>query len=238
MQRFNFSSDKNLICVFSERKDGNMDFYYGSKNEVLENRKAFEKFTITSERIYEGSQSHAVRIKLISKKNKKRIFSDTDGLITNLPQVFLMIKTADCFPIVFFDPQRKAVAAVHAGWRGAIQKIFLEVLLLMVNKLNCRPENIKIGIGPGIRQCCFIHNHLIQEKLPEWKDYLAKTKKGISADMPAFIKDKLVLNGIKKNNIKDSKICTVCNNNFYSHFRSLRQGEPEGRLATIIGIRN
>jgi len=240
MQKFNLSSDSKLICVYTEELDGNLSFNRGEKKSVIKNRqKIAHNLGIHLSQIYEGDQIHGNNIVIIGKEKKhNNHFPKTDGLITNLNEIFLMIKVGDCFPVVFFDSIKKVIAVVHVGWRGATQKIFLEALLLMVNKFNCRPENIKVGIGPGIRQCCFIHKDFIQKKLPEWKNYIVKTKKNISVDLPAFVKDKLFLYGIKKKNIKDSKICTVCNNNFYSHYRSQRLGESEGRQAMIIGVRN
>ena len=121
-------------------------------------------------------QVHGSNIRVLDSKGTRllenNIVPQTDGLITNQENVFLMIKTADCFPVLFFDPKNKAVGAVHVGWRGAIEKIFLNTLLKMIDQFGSNPKDIVVGIGPGIKACCFKHKNLIQEKQPEWKEYI------------------------------------------------------------------
>lgn len=241
MRKFKiFRNKKKVISAFFDRSIGNIDFRFGDKKVVLANRKKMtDELGIDLKNIYEMEQIHASRITIIDKtKIGKNIIPQTDALITNLTQVFLMIKTADCFPLLFFDPTKNVVACVHVGWRGAIQKNFLEILLPMINNFNCEPKDVLVAIGPGARECCFTHNHFIQEKLPEWKNYIHKKEEIKILDLVQFIKDKLVAHCIKRNNIEDSCICSICNGDFFSHFRSLRDKEPEGRFATIIGIKN
>jgi len=149
-----------------------------------------------------------------------------------------MVKTADCFPVVFYDPVAKVVAAAHLGWRGAVEKIFLETILVLMRNFSCRTKDLLVGIGPGARKCCFDHKNFVQEKLPEWQMYIKSNKTNKTLDIPSFIIDKLVTHGVKKENIEDCGICTVCNQNYFSHFRSLQKKDPEGRSAAIIGMTN
>lgn len=238
MLKNNLFQEKRLITLISDRKDGNIDLRFGIKGETINNRKKLVKFLgchLTD--LYEMEQVHGSQVKIIGKKIKKNIFSQTDALITNLKNVFLMVKTADCFPILFFDPEKKVAAVCHAGWRGAVEKIFLKTLLLMMSHFHCPAVKIKIVIGPGARKCCFKHHHFLQEKLPEWQKFIKNEKDGKTLDIPAFITEELMAVGVKRKNIRDLKICTVCNKNYFSHFRSLRENESEGRFATIIGLR-
>jgi len=230
--------DKQLKVLISDRLIGNIDFRFGSKKETLSHRQNLVKFLgcrLTD--LYEMEQVHGSRIGFIEKKVKKKLFLQTDALITNLKNVFLMVKTADCFPVLFFEPLNHTIAVCHVGWRGAIEKIFLKTLILMLTHFHCSINKIKVVIGPGARKCCFQHRHFLQEKLPEWQEFIKNNqnykknykKNYKTLDIPSFIKRELKIVGIKRENIKDLKICTICNRNYFSHFRSLKEKETEGR---------
>ena len=237
------SKQKDLIHGVFGRDFGNVSFEYGDKKEILSNRKKIAKvLDINMKNIYEMDQVHESNIKMLRYRDieqlRNNIIPMTDALITDEKNVFLMIKTADCFPVVFFDQVKKVIAAVHVGWRGAIEKIFLVVLLKMIDNLDCRTKDILVGIGPGIGLCCFCHKNLIQRKLPEWEKFVKKEKDGwLSADIKNFIKEQLVQVGIKGKNIETIDICTSCSKDFFSHFRSLQTNKLEGRFATIIGLK-
>lgn len=80
---------------------------------------------------------------------------ECDGLITNEPGVALMVSTADCTPILLWDPVTGAVGAAHAGWRGTASAIGAKTVQAMCREYGCRPEDIRAAIGPNIGFCCF-----------------------------------------------------------------------------------
>jgi len=246
MRKNNVFRFKNLINqpkvmhgIFDKRF-GNVSLEYGSKEEILETKKRIARaLEINWQDIYSSKQVHGSEIKIVKSRSGVPKEKNGDGLITKQKNVFLMIKTADCFPVIFFDPVKRVVAAVHIGWRGAIGKLFFNCLLKMVNYFNCRPKDILIGIGPGIGPCCFKHKNLIQNKLPEWKNYIKKIENKMCAlDIRRFLFDQLQTVEISKSNIEIMNICTSCQPDFFSHFRSLRKKEREGRFATIIGLKS
>lgn len=73
-----------------------------------------------------------------------------DALITALPGTGIGVRTADCVPILLYNPQRRAVAAIHSGWKGTVQGISQKVLFEMKQKFGCRPEEFRAAIGPAI----------------------------------------------------------------------------------------
>ncbi len=225
-----------------DKSFGNTSFHRGEKKDVISARKKIASilnFKLVN--LFEMNQTHGSKVVFLDeesfKKIKNNIVEDCDSLVTGKKNTFLLIKSGDCFPLVFFDPKRKVIGVAHVGWRGAIEKVFINTLLKMINRYHCSAQNIIVGIGPGIRKCCFRHKNLIQEKLPEWKNFITEKDKDKICDIPAFIKKKFKENGIKDYNIEDCQICTVCDKNYFSHFRALRLGEKEGRFATIIGLR-
>lgn len=230
---------KILVHGIFDKTWGNFSLEHGDKNQVLANKKRIARVLhIDWQRIFSLHQIHGSKIKIINQKKKFQKEEEADALITNKNGVFLMIKTADCFPVLMFDPKQKVVAAVHVGWRGAMEKIFIIALLKMINKFGSQPADILVAIGSGISSCCFKHKNLVQNKLPEWQPYIKKEKNGFqSLNLLNFIKDQLVEAGVQKNNIESLNICTNCDKRFFSHFRSLQKNEPEGRFASLIGLK-
>lgn len=80
---------------------------------------------------------------------------DADGLMTHLPGLPLVIFSADCIPILFYDPVARVAAACHAGWRGTALGIARTTVRRMGEVYGCRPQDIRAAIGPGISGCCF-----------------------------------------------------------------------------------
>ena len=81
--------------------------------------------------------------------------AESDALVTNEPGTALVIYTADCTPILLWDPVTGAVGAAHAGWRGTAADIAGKTVQAMVNHYGCDPKNIRAAIGPNIGPCCF-----------------------------------------------------------------------------------
>ena len=78
-----------------------------------------------------------------------------DGLITDRAGILLGIRVADCVPVLLVDRERRAVAAVHAGWRGALSRVVEKAAGEMWRMFNSRPENLLVAVGPSIRKCCY-----------------------------------------------------------------------------------
>lgn len=116
-----------------------------------------KKAEIEPEVVYTGRQVHGKKVAYASGTNGEayqigRHFDETDGLITDKVGVALLIKYADCTPIILFDPVKKVQASVHSGWRGTVQKIGKEAIDKMVYEFGSRREDILAYIGPSIAQ--------------------------------------------------------------------------------------
>jgi YfiH family protein len=102
-----------------------------------------------------GQQVHGTRIQVVSKLKKPRTFLKTDGLLTAEAGQPLGIYTADCASIFLSAPTYGLVGCLHAGWRGVAGGILPKALRLMVRRWRCRPQAVRVSIGPSIRSCCF-----------------------------------------------------------------------------------
>lgn len=107
--------------------------------------------------VYSGAQVHGVNIEYCDGLRGEdflggKLFPQTDGLITDQPDVLLLIKYADCTPIVLYDPLKKVQAVVHSGWRGTVQEIAAHALERMESDFQCRREDLVAYVGPSIAQ--------------------------------------------------------------------------------------
>ncbi|MDA8156769.1 MAG: peptidoglycan editing factor PgeF [Actinomycetota bacterium] len=162
---------------------------------------------------------------------------ESDAVIADVPGVFLGVKTADCVPVLVYDG-RGAVGAVHAGWRGTAQAILANTINAMKAAFGSNPEEMKIAIGPAIRQC---HYEVGREVLEAVSDGIRaaviayhEIKSGkIFVDLPSVNMLQAMLAGVKKENIYVSPECTFCNQAFHSY---RRDGQKAGRQGAFIGL--
>lgn len=110
-------------------------------------------------RVDRGEDSSPVRYSLSgyasSAVKRGRLKPVGDALLTNSPQILLSVRVADCLPVLLIDRKERAVAAVHAGWRGALNRIVEKAVGEMRRVFHSRPENLTAAIGPSVRACCY-----------------------------------------------------------------------------------
>ena len=188
------------------------------------------------------NQAHTEKIKIVEKhilENEPdfnlEVYDKTDGLITNKKDIALATTNADCILLLFFDPVNKVIANVHSGWRGTIQRISVKTVQKMVNKFNCKPENIICCICPSIRKCHFEVENDVKEifekefkdlKIEQNNDIMEKQKDKEKWNIDTVLINKILLKqeGLKQENIIDSGICSVCNSDLIHSYRVERQG--------------
>ena len=135
--------DKNIKIAFTHR---NID----AKNKDDMNTFS-EKYGFNYSNVAFNSQVHGASVRRIkSNEDLAENGKEADGLVTSLKQVPLLIFTADCVPIVFYDKKQGVIALAHAGWRGTYGNIAGEIVEIMVKEYNCQLGDIKTIIGPSI----------------------------------------------------------------------------------------
>ena len=135
------------------------DFRYAKQGQAVYDQlnKMIASMAVQPSQIYLGHQVHGNKIVRVGQMEGKAfgpatIYPYTDGLITDQAQVALVIKFADCTPIVLHDPKQGVLALLHSGWRGTKRKIGPKALAMMVEDYGCRLEDIQAHIGPSIGQ--------------------------------------------------------------------------------------
>jgi len=155
-----------------------------------------------------------------------------DALITDDIGRCIGVRTADCVPILLLDARRRAVAAVHAGWRGTASAIVARAIEKMRSDFGSLPAGIHAAFGPCIRECCYEVGPEVAAQFtalfPEWPPVMGKQH----LDLPEANRRNLVAVGVPGGQIFDSGLCTTC---VAEHFFSYRR-EPQnpGRMVSAI----
>lgn len=183
-----------------------------------------------------AEQVHGNLVLKVSLKDRGKIVPGVDALLTGEKGVILGLHTADCLPLLFWEPEMKAVGVVHAGWPGVLKKIPLKMIDLII-RLGGMPKNIKIWVGPYIHPCCYeVQENLVDlftQKFGDIKGMTLKKEKKTFLDLKVPTEKMLVNSGIKEKNITFTSLCTGCHPDLYSR----RMGD-RGSLLGVIGLIN
>ena len=163
--------------------------------------------------------------------------SDTDALVTHKTGICLCVQTADCVPILLFDPQKKTIAAVHAGWRGTVGKIAADTVTKMVQEYGCGPQNIlaAIGpsIGPGVYEVGDEVTAAVRNSLPDAERALIKRNSGKHHfNLWEANRQVLLESGMLEEHIEILGECSFQHNNKY--YSARREGAETGRMVSGI----
>ena len=232
----------DITLATSTKADGNLSFKWGPEGEVLDNRGKFlEKLNIKPEDCIVMEVEHKDEIIVIDASNKNRTGKETvvaEALITTEENLPLFLLTADCLPISFFDPEKQVIALAHLGWKPTNELLTQKVVKKMQREFGSNPENILAYIGPGIHKESYIFLDPIQKTLTAWQPFLVDLPSGeTQIDLPGYNKAQLLEVALREENIIIDPVDTATSLNYFSHYRSVRTGEVEGRFATLICLK-
>jgi YfiH family protein len=228
-----------LVCATSS-KPLNMSFVYGQTEGALLNRKFFlEGLGIEYRDLVCAKQVHGTEIRLASAADKGKGAEDydtaleaTDALLTDQRRLPLAIFTADCLSVFLFDPERPAIGLVHAGRRGSAKGITAKAIRLMQENYHSRPQELLIGFGPAIRDCCYE----VGDNFRQIFEYgLKKKQNRYYLDLVSINKEQALAAGVKEGHICDSGICTSCRAEGFFSYR--RQGPDCGRMMSVAMLK-
>lgn len=180
-----------------------------------------------------------------------------DALLTQEPGVLLSVRTADCLPVLIADTQRRAVAAVHAGWRGTLQHIVGKTVGEMQRSFGSRSRDLVVALGPSIRACCYVVGQEVREAFRgrfTQSDAFFRAGPGASASStgtppqhkpstgPEFCLDlitaaqaQLAEAGVPPGQVHVLDFCTSCRTDLFFSYR--KEGAATGRMMAVVGIR-
>ena len=157
-----------------------------------------------------------------------------DALVTNTPGILVAVKTADCIPILLVDARTRAVAAVHAGWRGTVKNIAAQAIAEMEKKLGSRVQDLHAAIGPGIGKCCYEVGPEVAAQFRQYDSSLGNVAYATHLDLAMSNRRQIEVCGVTPERIYVGDLCTKCNGDFYSYRRDKEQA---GRMFSVVGVR-
>ena len=170
-------------------------------------------------------QIHSDRV--VVAHSTEGLIAEGDALITSGSPSLVGVRTADCVPLLLVDPDKRAVAAVHAGWRGTVARIALKTVDRLGEEFGSSPDRLLAAIGPSIGKCCFEVGPEVAEKFG-----LQGTT---HVDLVEANAQQLREAGLSPENIDIAGLCTMCDGNRFHSFR--RDKESAGRMVAAIGLR-
>jgi len=188
--------------------------------------------------------------------------SRADASITGQPGLLLAVQTADCVPILLVDPRNRAVASVHAGWRGTLQRIVTKAIGRMQMQFGTKPADLLAAIGPAIGGCCYEVGTEIAAafaaQFPNAADFFDDLRTGdepnplewmnmmppghqpppkkVLLDLRKANRAQLIEAGLAGKNIFVNELCTGCRTDLLFSYR--KEGPQSGRMMSVIGIRS
>ncbi len=210
--------------------------------KIVQNRKAVAKLLHPTAPVHfvVAKQTHSDHIAVIEAQETKgwesheEAIEDCDAMITNCKNTILAILTADCVPVLLYDPKKEVVAAIHAGWKGTKEKIVLKCLEKMQERYGCRAEDIVAGIAPAIGGCCYEVGEDVARYFSDFPQACIPEGEKFMLDLPIINRQQLLDAGVKDENIEMSGVCTACESERFFSYRKA-QG-CSGRFMSLIGI--
>jgi YfiH family protein len=162
-----------------------------------------------------------------------------DAMITGLPFLLLIIKTADCLPVLVVDEAQKVIAAVHSGWRGTSKRVVQKAIQRMKDQYGCHPSSLLVALGPCIAPECYEVGENVYQSFEEgglstefFRNHPLRRKKYLF-DLKGANVSQMVSVGVEEKNVFSSGICTHCQESLPS-FR--RDKDKAGRTLSFIGM--
>jgi len=232
---------------------------WDAREAVLKNRDAFQSALGAEDlKLVPLKQFHSAIIHCFRTSPSEPCKGDAS--LTNTPGLLLGVQTADCVPILLVDPKRRAVAAVHAGWRGTLARIAEKTVGEMRKRFRSDPASLLAALGPSIGGCCYeVGTELVTQftsqfaDAEEWFDELRTgdepnplqwlnmmppghqpPPKNVRLDLRKANRAQLRAAGLSEKNIFVSNLCTACHRDLLFSYR--KEGEWSGRLMGAVGI--
>ena len=245
-----FSREESLIHAVSQKERGeaysfSLALHTGEETgEIVANRRNLARqLSVDKTSVFvAANQIHSNHVCIIDKKEMQGwermedAVEDCDALVTDRENVIVTILTADCVPILLYDPVKRVVAAVHAGWKGTEGEIVVKTIDAMKRRFGSNPSDMLAGVAPAIGKCCYEVGEDVVSHFSAYSDAIDRHGKKYMLDLPMINKTQMIAAGILEEHIEMSGICTACEVETFFSYRK-EQG-CSGRFMSMIGLRS
>jgi hypothetical protein len=256
-----FSTRPGGVSALDGEKVLNLSFTdWDQKANVVENRRRFQlAIGATDCTLTAMKQIHSDVVRLFRAQSAEPCKGDAS--IANRPGLLLGVQTADCVPILLVDPKKRAVAAVHAGWRGTLARIVEKTVGRLQLEFGSKPADLLAAMGPGIGPCCYeVSADFVSKFSAQFADAASYFDEPRSGEEPNPLQwlnrappghqpppknvhlnlrkanhSQLIAAGVRLQNIFIADLCTACRTDLLFSYR--KEGPRSGRLLSVIGIR-
>ncbi|TAG17000.1 MAG: peptidoglycan editing factor PgeF [Cytophagia bacterium] len=238
-----FKNADSVLAIETTRHGGVSDAPYASLNlgintndlpeNIVQNRRLlFEQLGIETTQLAASLQVHDDKVLTTSHGGA---FEGYDAIITNQSNVFVGVTVADCTPVLIYDAQNQAVAAIHAGWRGTVLQIVQKTLMAMQAQFGTQPQHCYAYVGTCIDACSFEVGHEVADQFADHFKTFDQTKQQYFVNLKAANAAQLEAFGIPKAHIQISEYDTVRHNEDYFSYR--HENGDTGRMLVMIGLK-
>ena len=219
----------------------NLGHTVGDDPEAVEenHRRVFTALRLRRQQATSPHQVHGAHVQFVGQAHAGTIQPATDGLLTATPDVALLLRFADCVPLLLFDPVHRAVAMVHSGWKSSAGNIVAAAVEAFVRHVGSRPGDLWAGIGPAIDPCCYqVESDMaktVARACPKDAEVIqqrdgARQNVGLYLDLPGAVRAQLTAAGVGQ--VEMSNLCTACHTGEWFSHRT-EQGQT-GRFGALV----
>ncbi len=209
---------------------------------VEENRRRIAKaIGVRAEDMTYTNQTHTTNVAVVEAKDRGKRFMETDGMVTNVPEICLVTFYADCVPLFFVDPVHRAIGLSHSGWRGTVGKMGKVTVERMREEYGTDPAQVVAAVGPSICQDCYEVSVDVIEKFREnfdkalWPELFYEKADGkYQLNLWRANQEVLTEAGVQGENIAVTNLCTHCNPDILFSHRST--GTVRGNLSAFLAL--
>ncbi len=250
---FDYDLHKDVVAFSTTRRGGfstgaygefNINRYCGDDAEAIRKNRALlcQQLGISDDRLIMPHQVHLVQSVQIdeaffalSEEDRQTRLEGIDAVMTNLSDVCIGVSTADCIPLLVYDPRQHVVAAIHAGWRGTVQRIAQQTIADMTAAYGSQPADLRVQIGPGISLDSFEVGDEVYDAFAAAgfdMQSISRREAKWHIDLPECNRQQFIAAGVPEANISVADICTVKQSDTF--FSARRLGIQSGRIFTGI----
>ncbi len=204
---------------------------------VDENQRRFcLALQVSPESIVTAYQVHGTRVVQVTAADRGQRQPQCDAMITNTADVALLLRFADCTPVILYDPQQQAIGLAHAGWRGTVAQMTAVAVTAMQQAFGSHPADLVAAIGPAIGPCCYIVGDevvaQVHASLPQANSLITTVHGQPHFDLWAANIQQLQACGV--HNIELAGLCTACHRDWFFSHRA-EQGQC-GHFAALLTL--
>ncbi|MDD5310260.1 MAG: peptidoglycan editing factor PgeF [Candidatus Omnitrophica bacterium] len=219
--------------IISFREFNKFPVLHGISDRQISHEDFLKKLEIPPKGLVRLQQVHGGKVvKIDARTALSGEIPGADGAITDVKGITLSVRTADCLPMLLYDPEHNAIGVAHAGWKSTKEKIAKNVVEAMRSEYRSAPAKLFAGMGPALRQCCYEVN---SEFLVHFPDSVVKMAHKHYFDLVGENAEQLIAAGISAKNIFDCGICTACKNGEFFSFR--KEKDKAGRMLSVIMLK-